>query len=149
MKLSQITPEFVGEIPRELDPGKLYVCCRYRAVKHLCACGCGVAINTPLHPTGWTLICDGISVSLWPSIGNWSEKCQSHYWIRNNKIHWASKWSRHKILKTRQARDLELERYFSANTYPETDHAMPKGLRIPLPLRAWLRRLFDWILRRK
>ena len=85
MKLSQITPEFVGEIPRELDPGKLYVCCRYRAVKHLCACGCGVAINTPLHPTGWTLICDGISVSLWPSIGNWSEKCQSHYWIRNNK----------------------------------------------------------------
>ena len=47
MKLSQITPEFVGEIPRKLDPGMLYVCCRYRAVKHLCACGCGVAINTP------------------------------------------------------------------------------------------------------
>ena len=53
MKLRQITPDFVDEIPRELDPGKLYICCRYRAVKHLCACGCGVAINTPLHPTGW------------------------------------------------------------------------------------------------
>ena len=71
MKLRQITPEFVDEIPRELEPGKLYVCCRYRAVKHLCACGCGVAVNIPLHPTGWTLICDGVSVSLWPSIGNW------------------------------------------------------------------------------
>ena len=149
MKLRQIAPEFVDEIPRELDPGTLYVCCRYRAVKHLCACGCGVAISTPLHPTGWTLICDGVSVSVWPSIGNWSEKCQSHYWIRNNKIHWASKWSRHKILKTRKARDLELDQYFSANTYPKTDHSMPEGLRIPLSLRGWVTRLFDCISRRK
>ena len=91
MKLFNIAPEFVDEIPGELDPGKLYVCCRYRAVKHLCACGCGIGVNTPLHPTGWTLICDGVSVSLWPSIGNWSEKCQSHYSFRNNEIHWASK----------------------------------------------------------
>ena len=149
MKLYQITSEFVDEIPGELDPGKLYVCCRYRAVKHLCACGCGIGVNTPLHPTGWTLICDGVSVSLWPSIGNWSEKCQSHYSIRNNKIHWASKWSRHRILKTRKARDLELERYFSGNTYSETDHSMPKGPRSPLSLRDWLTRAFDWILRRK
>ena len=149
MKLRQVTPEFVGEIPRELDSGKLYVCCRYRAVKHLCACGCGAEINTPLHPTAWTLMCDGISVSLLPSIGNWSEKCQSHYWIRNNKIHWASKWSRRKILKTRKARDLELEQYFSANTHPETGHSMPKALRMPLSLRGWLTRLFDCIFRRK
>ena len=116
MKLRQITPEFVDEIPRELEPGKLYVCCRYRAVMHLCACGCGASISTPLHPTGWTLTCHGVSVSLWPSIGNWSEKCQSHYWIRNSNIHWAPQWSRHKILKTRKARDLELDRYFSADS---------------------------------
>ena len=47
MKLRQIAPEFVDEIPRNLESGILYICCRYRAVKHLCACGCGVAINTP------------------------------------------------------------------------------------------------------
>ena len=149
MKLRQITPEFVDEIPRELEPGKLYVCCRYRAVLHLCACGCGASISTPLHPTGWTLTCDGVSVSLWPSIGNWSEKCQSHYWIRNSNIHWAPQWSRLKILKTRKARDLELDRYFSANTDLETGHSVPKGLRIPVSLRGWLTRFFDWILRRK
>ena len=149
MKLCQIMPEFVGEIPRELDPGKLYVCCRYRAVKHLCACGCGVAINTPLHPTGWTLICDGVSVSLWPSIGNWSEKCQSHYWIYNNKVHWSPKWSRRKILKARNARDSEVDEYFNASTYSQTDNSMPGGLRMPLSRRGRISRLFDWILCRK
>ena len=137
MKLRQITPEFVDEISRELDPGKLYVCGRYRAVKHLVCVRLRRRDQHPLHPTGWTLICDGVSVSLWPSIGNWSEKCQSHYWIRNNKIHWASKWSRRKILKTRKARDLELKQYFSANAYPETNHSMPKALRWPLSLRGW------------
>ena len=149
MKLRQITPEFVGEIPRELNPGKLYVCCRYRAVKHLCACGCGVEINTPLHPTGWTLTCDGVSVSLSPSIGNWSEKCQSHYWIINNKIQWAPKFSKHQILQTRRGREWEREQYFRTNTKPETEHFMPKAFRMPLSLRGWLSRLFNWISRHK
>ena len=149
MKLCQITPEFVDKIPSELESGKLYVCCRYRTVKHLCACGCEIPVNIPLHPTGWTLICDGVSVSLWPSIGNWSEECQSHYWIRNNKIHWASKWSRKKILKARKARDLELEQYFRANTYSRRDRYLSKVLNIPLILRGWLTRFFAWILRLK
>ena len=147
MKLRHITPVFVDEIPRELDSGKLYVCCRYRAVKHLCACGCGVEINTPLHPTGWTLTCDGVSVSLSPSIGNWSEKCQSHYWIINSKIHWAPKWPKHKILKTRKARDLELERYFNGNTKPERGGSVPKRLPFVSSMRRRLTRLWDWILR--
>ena len=77
---------------------ELHVCCRYHAVKHLCVCGCGAEINTPLHPTGWTLTCDGVSVSLSPSIGNWSEKCQSHYWVINNQIQWVPKYPRRKFL---------------------------------------------------
>ena len=149
MKLHQITPEFVGEIPRELNPGKLYVCCRYRAIKHLCACGCGVEINTPLHPTGWTLTCDGVSVSLSPSIGSWSEKCQSHYWIINNKIRWAPKFSKHQILQTRKIREWEREWYFRINNKPKTGHSMPPALRVYLSLLGVLTRLFDWILRRK
>ena len=148
MKLRQISTEFVDEIPRELDPGKLYVCCRYRAVKHLCACGCGVAVNTPLHPTGWTLICDGVSVSLWPSIGNWGEKCRSHYWIRNSRIQWAPKWSRRKIQEGRKAQELELDRYFGANTLPKSDQFVPKELRKFTSLRGWVSRLFNWIGRR-
>ena len=149
MKLGQITPEFVDEIPRELEPGRLYVCCRYRAVKHLCACGCGAEINTPLHPTGWTLTCDGVSVSLSPSIGNWCEKCQSHYSIVNNRIQWAPKYPRHKILQIRRARDLELEQYFGANAKPETGRTGPERLPILTLMRRCLTRIWHWILRRR
>lgn len=124
---------------RSLDRGKLYVCCRYRAVTHLCACGCGVEINTPLHPTGWTLRYDGVSVSLSPSVGNWSEKCQSHYWITNNRIRWCPTWPWDKILQTRRARDTELEHYFDTNTDPRTGGSVPKSR---------LARLWGWILRR-
>ena len=125
MRLLEVAPEFVNQIPRDLEPGILYVCCRYRAVKHLCACGCGVEINTPLHPTAWTLMCDGVSVSLSPSIGNWSERCQSHYWIRNNRIHWAPKWSRYRIQKARRQRDTEVDRYFSGIHAPDGQRPVP------------------------
>ena len=148
MKLRQITPEFVNEIPRELEPGKLYVCCRYRAVKHLCACGCGVAINTPLHPTAWTLICNGVSVSLWPSIGNWSENCQSHYWIRNSRIQWAPKWSRRRILEERETREFELDRYFAAKAAPPADRSPRGEAHRRASLRASLICLFRRFLRR-
>ncbi len=148
MKLRQITPEFVDEIPRELEPGKLYVCCRYRAVKHLCACGCGVAVNIPLHPTGWTLICDGVSVSLWPSIGNWCERCQSHYWIRNNRIHWAPKWSRRRIRSGRKAHELELNRYFATTGSPQIHRPEPSDAPDSTPLRSCFTRLARRLLHR-
>lgn len=147
MKLHEITPEFVEEIPRKLDRGKLYVCCRYRAVTHLCACGCGVEINTPLHPTGWTLRYDGVSVSLSPSVGNWSEKCQSHYWITNNQVRWSRMWPRQKIWQTRRARDTELEQYF--DTDPQTGHSVPTRLPFYKSVRDRLTRLWNWILRRQ
>ncbi len=149
MKLCQITPAFVDEIPRELEPGKLYVCCRYRAVKHLCACGCGVAINTPLHPTAWTLICNGVSVSLWPSIGNWSESCQSHYWIRNCRIQWAPKWSPRRIKKERAPRQLELERYFDTKVTSETRRPFQFEPSTSSPSSGWFKRLCDLFLRRR
>ena len=149
MKLRQITPEFVDEIPRELEPGKLYVCCRYRAVKHLCACGCGAAINTPLHPTAWTLICNGVSVSLWPSIGNWSENCQSHYWIRNSKIQWAPKWSRRRIMKERESRRLALDQYFGANASPRTHRPFSDEPSTTTSPHGWFSRICNRFRRRR
>ena len=149
MRRRQISPEFVDEIPRELEPGTLYVCCRYRAVKHLCACGCGIPVSTPLHPTAWTLSCDGVSVSLWPSIGNWSENCQSHYWISNNRIHWAQRWSRSKISKVRKARVLAVDKYYSANMNPEWDNDVRVRSRVFRSLSGWLGQLWDLIQGRK
>ena len=116
MKLRAIAPEFVDEIPKTLEIGTLYVCCRYRAVAHLCACGCGTVIHTPLHPTQWTLVCDGVSVSLYPSIGSWSEDCQSHYWVRNNRILWARRLSTRKIIRDRRRSDRHSEAYYRGRT---------------------------------
>ena len=148
MKLRQITPEFVDEIPRELDRDKLYVCIRFCAVTHLCACGCNIEINTPLHPTGWTILYNGDSVSLFPSVGNWSENCQSHYWITNNKIHWAAKWSRRKIEQTRIARDRELGLYFGTDTDHRSARSVLKYLPMFKLMRSWLARFINWVLRR-
>ena len=103
-----------------LEHGKLYISCRYRAVHHLCACGCGARIHTPLHPTGWRLLYDGRAVSLIPSVGNWSEKCQSHYVIRDNKVLWGGRLPRRTIEQIRTRRHLELEEYYAEDSAEET-----------------------------
>jgi len=94
--LVSLTPIFVEYIPRELDPGKLYVSMAYATASHLCACGCGERVVTPLSPSGWTLHFDG-QVTLSPSIGNWQQPCRSHYFIRGNRIVGAAQWSQTRI----------------------------------------------------
>ena len=69
----------------------------YATVAHKCCCGCGREVVTPLSPTDWKLTYDGESISLNPSIGNWSFECKSHYWIENSTIKWAEQWSEERI----------------------------------------------------
>ena len=80
-----------------LENGVIYVSMEYATAIHKCYCGCGGEVVTPFSPSDWELTFDGKSISLSPSIGNWSFKCQSHYWIRNNEIEWAPKWGKKKI----------------------------------------------------
>lgn len=124
-RLGHVTPEFVDEIPRTPEHGKLYLSCRYRAAVHLCACGCGAKVSTPLHPTGWRLSYDGQSVSLSPSVGNWSEKCQSHYVIRNSRVIWAERLPRERIERIREQRRLDIEEFYGTG----------RKLEVPLPSR--------------
>ena len=112
-RVYRMVPVFVETMPEVLEPGKLYVSPKFRTVTHSCACGCGVEINTPLHPTGWQLVFDGLYLSLSPSVGNWSEECQSHYWIEDNEVLWAGPWSRAQIDQGRRNRKAEIEDYFS------------------------------------
>lgn len=84
-----LTHRFVEEIPERLDELTIYVSIPYATVVHLCPCGCGSEVVTPLGRFDWRLIFDGESISLWPSIGNWNLPCQSHYWIRRNRVRWA------------------------------------------------------------
>lgn len=107
--------EFVEFIPEKLEEGTLYVCMSLGIVVHKCCCGCGNEVVTPLSPTDWKLTFDGETISLHPSIGSWSFKCRSHYWIRNNRATWAPQWSRKQIEAGRAHDRLAKARYFDAD----------------------------------
>lgn len=106
-KVERFQCEFVETVPDRAQPGVLYVSIVYATAVHLCACGCGLEVVTPLTPRDWKLIFDGETVSLLPSIGNWGFPCQSHYWVKNNRVQWARKWSLAEIQAAR-ARELRL-----------------------------------------
>ena len=88
-KLRTIEHRFVDIIPDELERGVLYISTAYATAMHKCACGCGERVVTPIRPAGWTLLWDGQSVTLDPSIGNRSLPCRSHYFVRAGRIVWA------------------------------------------------------------
>src|SRR5574340_906760 len=112
MKINNIIPRFVEFIPEEVDEGILYISTTYATAIHKCACGCGERVVTPIRPTDWILIWNGETVTMKPSIGNWSLQCQSHYLIIENEIIWAGKWSPAEI-KSGRARDKKAKsRYF-------------------------------------
>ena len=91
-KLNRITHRFVQRVPSPLEDGVVYVSIEFGTVIHKCCCGCGDKVVTPLTPTDWTLIYDGQSISLKPSIGRWSATCRSHYWIERNHVRWEPSW---------------------------------------------------------
>ena len=80
--------KFVDLIPDEISPDTLFISLEYGTCVHLCGCGCKNEVVTPLSPSDWKLTYDGETISLHPSIGNWSFDCRSHYFVKNNKISW-------------------------------------------------------------
>ena len=89
----QLRHHFVEFIPAVVDEGVIYVSIAYATAVHKCCCGCGREVVTPFSPTDLSLLFDGETVSLNPSIGNWSFSCKSHYWIQNNLVTWAPRWT--------------------------------------------------------
>jgi hypothetical protein len=108
--------EFHEFIPDELERGTVYISIRFATASHLCVCGCGNKVVTPIRPTDWTLLFDGKTVSLEPSIGNWSFPCHSHYYIRKNRVKWAPQWSRERIEQGRRYNGLAKDDYFGAES---------------------------------
>jgi hypothetical protein len=126
--------EFVEFIPEELEQGTIYVSIRFATASHLCCCGCENKVVTPIRPTDWKLIFDGRTVSLDPSIGNWSFACQSHYYIRKNGVKWAPKWSREQIERGRLHDRHAKEGYFGVEIRAE---ARTDKLQVTKPTRSW------------
>ncbi|WP_370541740.1 DUF6527 family protein [Actibacterium sp. 188UL27-1] len=141
--VSHLEPQFVTNAPRELDSGVLYVSIEYCTMLHLCACGCGRKVVTPLSPNDWNLTYNGKSITVRPSIGSWSLPCQSHYVIKNNKIVWAGQWSDEQIKKGRQ-RDLVRKRgrtIKAVDSFPDQPDKLERNPVQP----NWLGQSLRWI----
>lgn len=105
-RATSLEPVFVDQFPEELEAAHLYISISYKTTAHLCACGCGHEVIAPLSPAQWRFTYDGQHITLHPSIGNWNIPCQSHYWISNGQIRWASLFTPERI-RAAQERDLE------------------------------------------
>lgn len=142
MRRTSLRPAFVQYVPETVDEGVLYVSLENRTVVHKCCCGCGSEVVTPLDPTQWKFIYDG-RASLDPSVGSWNLKCRSHYWIRQNGVHWAAPWSDARIAAARTAqRQSTREHYASALRSP----AASTGPAAAPPRSLWAR-LWHWLMR--
>jgi hypothetical protein len=124
-----LTHEFVEFIPEDMREGTIYVSIPYATVAHRCCCGCGGEVFTPLSPTDWKLIFDGRSISLYPSIGNWSFACQSHYWIERNAVKWDRRWSCEEIEAGRASDALAKGEYYGGGSPPVAAGADAAGRR--------------------
>lgn len=102
MQTNRFKVQFVEFVPEIVEDGVLYISMEYATASHKCACGCGHEVVTPFTPTDWSLTYDGDTVTLSPSIGNWSYSCRSHYMIRKNRVIWAGNMSHSAIEGGRQ-----------------------------------------------
>jgi hypothetical protein len=87
--INTISLEEVETMPKVFQPGVLYVSYEFETASHLCCCGCGKRVVTPLGQGRWSLSQDSNGPTLSPSIGNTSQPCRSHYIIYNGRICWA------------------------------------------------------------
>lgn len=111
--MKTIKHKFVEFIPEILEEGILYITVNYCTATHKCVCGCGNKVITPIRPTDWQLYFNGKTVSLTPSIGNWSFDCKSHYFITNNEIRYARKWQNFEIAEGREDGEKKKKSFFS------------------------------------
>lgn len=118
MVTNQFKIQFTEFIPEDIKDGVLYISMEYATASHKCACGCGEEVVTPFTPTDWKMIYDGETVTLSPSIGNWSYPCRSHYLIQNNKVVWACDMSQSVIEKGRVRDKGNKERYYLGTDEP-------------------------------
>lgn len=112
MKTSQYRYEFVRYIPENILEGVVYISIEYNTVSHKCACGCGKEVVTPLSPGGWSFTYDGRTISLSPSIGNFSFACKSHYFITRSAVLWARNYDKRQIEKARTIDEKQRRKHY-------------------------------------
>jgi hypothetical protein len=104
----------VHYMPKNPQPGILYFSKEFDIAIHLCACGCGSKIKTPIGVTEWSITETESGPTLRPSVGNWQEACQSHYLITRGEVVWAEKWTPEEIVVGRRHEQIRRDHYFAA-----------------------------------
>lgn len=118
LNVTRLQHRFVQLVPESLEIGVLYVALEHRVATHLCCCGCGEEVVTTLSPTHWTLLFNGESVSLEPSVGNWALPCQSHYVVDRGDVIECGQWSAGEIAAEREKAQAERDAYFAGKASP-------------------------------
>ena len=134
------THAFVRSFPDRLEEGVLYVSVEFSNTAHRCMCGCGEEVYAPLTPRDWTMLFDGETVSLDPSIGNWSFLCRSHYWLERGRVSWALQWSSAEIERGRALDRIRKLRHYGE----ETCHT---GNRPPIISKGFASKILTWLFR--
>lgn len=133
-KMTRLVLERVHYMPKDLAPGILYVSEEFAVAGHLCACGCGNKVMTPLGPTEWSFTDTPHGPSLRPSIGSWQLHCRSHYWIDRGTVEWSGAWSPERVERGRRAEQARRRDYY------ESRKRAPTAARIE----RWLDRVVSW-----
>ena len=132
MTTTTFRPEFTEYIPPDPQPGVLYISLTYATAVHLCACGCARKVVTPFSQADWRITFDG-TVTIYPSIGNWQYRCQSHYFIRSNQVIWAKRLPQGQITKSLRRDNEERQAHYGPITNRNQiwrwlgDHLRPPG----------------------
>lgn len=112
--VTRMTLRKVKYLPTVLEAGILYVSEEYAVAGHLCACGCGNKVITPLGPAEWSVRSRNGYPTLHPSVGNWQLSCRSHYFIQEGRIRWMAEWSESQIANGRRAEDARREAHYAS-----------------------------------
>lgn len=133
MRRGRVEPQFVEFIPEVLEDGIVYISIPYGALIHLCCCGCGAKVSTPLSPAQWSFTYDGEHISLSPSVGSGALPCNSHYIIARNEVHWSRP-----LTRSETAASLRRDRVAAVQHFESEPVA-------PVEEDPWWRRCSAWV----
>lgn len=135
--------KLVVSIPEKLQAHIVYVTKDKDVAAHLCACGCGREVVTPLSPTDWSIKIHRGGVTLHPSIGNWAFPCRSHYFIHDGAVVWAGDMSNQAVALGRQRDRARKRSYYEQQGKTKQSPLINAFETSDKPISAW-QRLVDW-----
>ena len=148
MRFGRLEHRFCTHIPESLEPGVLYVSMEYATAAHSCCCGCGEEVVTPFTPMDWKMTFDGRAISLWPSVGNWTLPCRSHYVVREGAVTQARPWTDEESAAERRRDRAAKARYYGTAAMTELGEEQSADGRDGALGTRWWRLVWNWVSNR-